>query len=166
MKIQKAIQNVFVQLTASIQELTNKEYSMPSSILFNATIGQHVRHVIELFLELEKGYESGHINYDKRKRDYRIETNKDFAIALLYEVYGRLYKADKNLLLEGSFDEHSNDTVLISTNYFRELMYNLEHTVHHMALIRVGITEVSSIRVPDDFGVASSTIKYKESCAQ
>jgi uncharacterized damage-inducible protein DinB len=166
MKIQKAIKNVFVQLSESIRELTNEEYTHRSDILFNATIGQHVRHVIELFLELEKGYETGRINYDKRKRDYTIESDRNVAIELLHEIYLRLNRPDKNLLLEATYDESSNDTVLISTNYFRELMYNLEHTVHHMALIRVGINEVSAVSVPDDFGVASSTMKYKKACAQ
>jgi len=166
MKIQKAIQNIFVQLSESIRELTDEEYIHPSDILFNATIGQHVRHVVELFLELEKGYENGRVNYDKRKRDYTIETDKNVAIELLHQIYLRLNRFDKNLLLEASYDENSTDTVLISTNYFRELMYNLEHTVHHMALIRVGINEVSSVIVPDDFGVASSTVKYKKLCAQ
>jgi len=146
--------------------LTPNEYTCPSNILFNATIGQHVRHVIELFLELEKGYQTGRVNYDKRKRDYTIETDRDVAIELLHGIYSRLKKFDKHLLLESSCDEHSNDTVIISTNYFRELMYNLEHTVHHMALIRVGINEVSSVAVPEDFGVASSTVKFKKTCAQ
>src|SRR5882672_1782509 len=130
MKIQKAIQNVFVQLSESIRELTLEEYTYPGNTLFNATIGQHVRHIIELFLELEKGYETGRVNYDKRKRDYTIETDKDVAIELLHDIYLHLKKFDKHLLLEANIDEHSSDTVLISTNYFRELMYNLEHTVH------------------------------------
>ena len=166
MKIQNAIKNVFVQLGDSLQLLDNEEYTQRCPTLFNATIGQHVRHVIELFLELEKGYEINRVNYDKRKRDYTIESNKDVAIELLHEIYLRLNRPDKNLLLEATYDESSNDTVLISTNYFRELMYNLEHTVHHMALIRVGINEVSTVVVPDDFGVASSTVKYKKTCAQ
>jgi hypothetical protein len=33
-------------------------------------------------------------------------------------------------------------------------------------LIRVGITEIANIELPDDFGVASSTIKYRKQCAQ
>jgi len=166
MKIQKAIQIVFAQLSESIRELTSEEYTYPINTLFNATIGQHVRHIIELFLELEKGYETGRVNYDKRKRDYAIETNKDAAIELLHGIFLGLKKFDKHLLLEAGCDEHSTDTVLISTNYFRELMYNLEHTVHHMALIRVGINEVSSVIVPEYFGVASSTVKYKKACVQ
>ena len=166
MKIQTAIQNVFRQLSDSLQELSHEEYSQPSDILFNATIGQHVRHIIELFIELDKGYETGCVNYEKRKRDYTIETNKDVAIELLHKIYLQLDKPDKDLLLEANYSEDSNETVIIHTNYLREVMYNLEHTVHHMALIRVGINEVSSLIVAKDYGVASSTVKYKKACAQ
>ncbi len=70
MLLKQPIQNVFVQLSESLHQLTDAEYSQPSNILFNASIGQHVRHIIELFLCLEKGYETGVVNYEKRKRDY------------------------------------------------------------------------------------------------
>jgi len=161
MKIQSAIQNVFAQLSDALQQLSNDEYTQKSPTLFNATIGQHVRHIIELFVCLGQGYDKGLINYEKRRRDYTIESNKEVAIILLEQIASGFYVHDKNLLLEATYDEHLNDTILISTNYFRELVYNLEHTVHHMALIRVGINEVSAVKVPDEFGVASSTIKYK-----
>jgi hypothetical protein len=162
MKIQKAIQNVFVQLSDSLRQLSNEEYTQKCPALFNATIGQHVRHIIELFICLDQGYEKGLINYEKRKREYTIETNKDVAIEFLQQIPVKFYRHDKNFLLEATFDEHSNETILISSNYFRELVYNLEHTVHHMALIRIGINEVSAVKVPEEFGVASSTIKYKK----
>jgi len=161
MKIQRAIENVFVQLSASLNMLSDKEYTQPSTALFNATIGQHVRHIMELFICLEHGYETGMVNYEKRKRDYTIESDKNVALLLLEQIPVALHTLDKNLLLEATYDDTSSDTIVISTNYFRELVYNLEHTVHHMALIRVGINEVSEVQVPDEFGVASSTIKYK-----
>jgi len=161
MKIQGAIKNVFTQLSDSLQQLSNEEYAKKSATLFNATIGQHVRHIIELFICLDHGYERGVINYEKRKGDYTIESEKEIAIMLLEQISSGFHLQDKNLLLEATYDEHLNDTILISTNYFRELVYNLEHTVHHMALIRVGINEVSAVKVPEEFGVASSTIKYK-----
>jgi len=75
-------------------------------------------------------------------------------------------KDNKKLLLDSSYDEQSTDSITVKTNYYRELIYNLEHTVHHMALIRVGVNEVSSIAIPEGFGVATSTIKYRKSCAQ
>jgi hypothetical protein len=63
MKIKKAVKNVFVQLSESLKHLSDEEYSRPSAVLFSATIGQHVRHIIELFIELDKGYKSGCVNY-------------------------------------------------------------------------------------------------------
>jgi hypothetical protein len=166
MQLQQAIKNVFVQLSESLELLTPEQYKEPSEILFNATIGQHVRHIIELFQCLNNGYETGIVNYEKRKRDYRIETDKDLAVELLHIIYGSIDKADKDLMLEAGYDDHSNDLLAIKTNYYREVVYNLEHTVHHMALIRVGINEVSNIILPEGFGVASSTIKYRKACAQ
>ena len=166
MQLQKAIGNVFVQLSESIQQLSDEQYKQPSNILFNATIGQHIRHIIELFICLNQGYETGLVNYEKRKRDYRIETERELAIELLHSIYTSINKADRNIMLEVSYDEHSNDTIVIHTNYYREIAYNLEHTVHHMALVRVGINEVATIELPAEFGVASSTIKYRKACAQ
>jgi hypothetical protein len=70
------------------------------------------------------------------------------------------------LVLEACYDDQSVESITISTNYYREIAYNLEHTIHHMALIRVGLNEVSGIQLPDDFGVASSTVKHRKQCAQ
>src|SRR6266705_5517314 len=165
MQLQQIVKNVFVQLSESLHQLTDEQYVQPSKTLFNATIGQHVRHIIELFICLENGYKTGEVNYEKRKRDLAIENNKDFANELLQKIYAGLEKPNKKLLLESNYDEHSAEGITVTTNYYREIIYNLEHTVHHMALIRVGINEISTVAVPDGFGVASSTIKYRKTCA-
>ena len=166
MQFKKVIENVFIQLTDSLNQLTASEYSQPSKILFNASIGQHVRHIIELYICLYNGYETGTVNYENRKRDTRIETDKDLANELMQMICNNIDKPDKELFLDSNYDEQLTDSIIVPTNYYRELLYNLEHTVHHMALIRVGINEVSSIAIPDGFGIATSTIKYHRSCAQ
>jgi hypothetical protein len=166
MILKQPIKHVFVQLSESLKQISDAEYSQPSKILFNATIGQHVRHVIELFLCLEKGYNEGIVNYEKRKRDYRIETERQFAIDLLKDIYHRLERPNIDIILEAEDYTDTAEVVSVPSNYYRELAYNLEHTIHHMALIRVGINEVSTITLPDEFGVAYSTIKYRQSCAQ
>jgi hypothetical protein len=166
MLLKRPIQNVFVQLTESLNQLSEEEYSRPSKVLFNATIGQHVRHIIELFQCLEKGYDGGVVNYEKRKRDHTIETQKVYAITLLKDIYDNLDKPNIDIILEAEDYEGSETAVRISSNYYREIAYNLEHTIHHMALIRVGINEVSSVKLPEEFGVAYSTIKHRQECAQ
>lgn len=166
MQLQQAVNNVFVQLSATLEQLSQEQYVQPCKTLFNATIGQHVRHIIELFQCLENGYDLGLVNYEQRKRDIRIETDKAFASSLLIEVHQALEKENKDLQLQACYDEHAVDLLTLQTNFYREVAYNLEHTIHHMALIRVGITEVSDIELPGEFGVASSTIKYRQQCAQ
>ena len=166
MLFKEPIQNVFVQLSESLNQLNDSEYSQPSNILFNATIGQHARHIIELFLCLEKGYGEGVVNYEKRKRDHRIETDRRLAMQLLKDIYHRIDRPNTELTLETEDFEDSVTTVSIPTNYYREIAYNLEHTIHHMALIRIGINEVADINLPAEFGVASSTLKFRKECAQ
>jgi hypothetical protein len=166
MQLQLAVNNVFVQLTESLQQISQQEYVQPCKTLFNNTIGQHVRHIIELFQCLEKGYDHGIVNYEKRKRDLAIETDKELASHLLLEIHSGLGKENKELTLEATYDDHAEMPISIATNYFREVAYNLEHTIHHMALIRVGLTEVATVTLPEDFGVASATVKYKKQCAQ
>ncbi len=164
--LKEAIKNIFAQVSQVLHDLSDDEYSKPSDILFNATIGQHVRHIIELFIELNKGYETGVVNYEKRKRDYKIETDRRFAAALLDDIVDSVSKKDKTLILEAGFSGNSEDTIQLNTNYYRELAYNIEHTIHHMALIRVGLNELSAVEVDENFGIASATIKYRKACAQ
>jgi hypothetical protein len=166
MQLQQAVNNVFEQLTATLQQLSPGEYAQPCKSLYSNTIGQHVRHIIELFQCLEKGYADGKVDYEKRKRDVLIEADKKVAEKLLNEIHTVLNKPNKELVLEACYDDTSNERITLATNYYREIAYNLEHTIHHMALIRTGIREVSNISVPDDFGVATSTLKYREQCAQ
>ena len=79
MELTKAVNNVFLQLERVILQVTDDEYSKPCSTLFKNTIGQHVRHIIELYQCLEQGYDEAVVNYEKRKRDTRIENDKSFA---------------------------------------------------------------------------------------
>ena len=166
MQLQQTIQHVFLQLSEVLHSLTDEQYVHPGKALFKATIGNHTRHIIEMFICLEQGYESGVVNYENRKRDIKIETDKAFASDLLKQIHSGLNKADKYLLLQATYDEDSNDIIEFNTNYYREVAYNLEHTIHHMALIKVGISEWDSIQIPQGFGVATSTMKYKKECAQ
>src|SRR5258706_12180725 len=102
--LQNAINNGFVQLTASLDQLSQEQYAQECRTLSNATIGKHLRHVIELFQSLENGYDDGVVNYDKRKRDTRIENDKEFALLLLGKIRNGLNKENKEPVLESCYD--------------------------------------------------------------
>jgi hypothetical protein len=154
------------QMEQLLLALTDEQYSKKLRVLSNATLGQHTRHILEFFIELNAGYETGLVNYDNRKRDYSIEISRATAIEQIHSLISGLEKEDKMLTLAADYGRDMDCTVNVSTNYQRELVYNLEHMVHHMALLRIGVQAQSGIYLPEEFGVALSTIKYKKSCAQ
>ena len=166
MQLQNTVQPVFEQLINSLLQLREDQYSDACSILSNASIGAHTRHIVELFQCLEQGYETGLVNYEMRKRDIRIEQDKDLAIALLNHLLRGLAKPNKQLVLEGAYHEHAESLLQIETNYYREIVYNLEHAIHHMALIKIGLKEFAIQDIPENYGVASSTIKFRKACVQ
>lgn len=151
------------ELVSLLNQLSNDDFTSPCKGLSNSTIGEHTRHIIEMFQCLEKQYESGVVNYDKRNRDYRIQTNTDFALQCIVDIKNQLMKENKLLVLQQIVDcEELN----IETNYFRELLYNLEHCIHHQALIKVAVLQLEHLEVDENFGVARSTIEYRKQCAQ
>lgn len=138
-------------------------YDRPCEELADASIGKHTRHIIELYQCLLKGYDTGRVCYDHRKRDREIETDLMKAVEELGSIQNMLSRPNKELSI--SF-ELSGEIHEIGSNYFREVIYNLEHTIHHHALIKVGIQQLADIRLPDTFGVAPATLQYRKLCAQ
>ena len=151
------------ELSDLLSQLSSDDYTCQCHGLSNATIGEHTRHIIELFQCLENQYESGVVNYDSRKRDYAIQTNTETAKIAIQSVIDNLNKPNKNILLHQVID---GETIEIESNYNRELLYNLEHCIHHQALIKVAVLQNDSITIDENFGVARSTIEYRKQCAQ
>lgn len=166
MYLRAPITSLFIQMKNMLETLTDQQYTEKIAMMSDSAIGEHVRHVIEFYLELNLGYSSGKVNYDLRKRDHAIESSKDFALLKLQEIMHSLDKPDRQLMLLGSYSLSSKAGFKVPSSYYRELIYNLEHTVHHMALIRIAVAKVSLMQLPEDFGLAVSTLKYKQSCAQ
>jgi hypothetical protein len=119
-----------------------------------------------MFQCLEFGYINGVVNYEKRRRDKEIETCRVLAIEMLRSISAGLDKEDRALVLEGVYNDDSTESMQFPTNYYREVVYNLEHTIHHMALIRVGLREISDLSLPENYGLASATVKHNRECAQ
>jgi hypothetical protein len=166
MQLKAPIQQLFRQLLEVLENLSDNQYAAPVDLLSGATIGQHIRHIVEFFQELDKGYESGTVNYDRRNRSLALEVSRSLAICQLSELVLAVDRPDKDLALMAHLTAGDAGPVVIRTNYSRELLYNMEHIVHHMALLRIGITAVTKMSLPPQFGVAASTLKFRQTCAQ
>jgi uncharacterized damage-inducible protein DinB len=164
-RLTQATKNLFAQIESALQLICSQQYAYKNPLMSNATIGQHVRHIIELYQEMLQGYRSGEVNYEKRQRNFLIETDIAFAAMQMNAINTMLNKADKQLLLTTGYETDNANTTIVTT-YARELVYNIEHTIHHMALIRIAFKSAFNIDLNNEFGVAPSTLKYRKTCAQ
>ena len=163
--------SVFNKSTEALNSLVNvlqqlpepDSYTNPCEALSNATIGQHTRHIIELYQCLIAGYQAGKINYDDRKRNTLYENHIPAAVEVIKEIQQNLAQPDKQLNIFCGTDDNS---VCIESNYYREILYNLEHCIHHQALIKVALLTLKNINIADSFGVAPSTLQHRQECAQ
>jgi len=164
MQLKQAANMILKQLSDVVEQISEADFRTPSQSL-NATVGQHLRHTLEFFICLEQGFEAGVVNYDKRTHNKAMENDKYVALHAIKKIreFINVNVGDKVLKLEVGYLPNSDACDSINTNYLRELVYNIEHAVHHMAIMKIGISEVASyIALPPGFGIAVSTLRYKE----
>ena len=137
-------------------------------LLFGATIGEHTRHFIEFFQCLITQIESEDrvVDYAKRVRDHGLQSRPADAARAIDMICDDLTRLEENTTCKLLCNEHfdSNGPVSVDSNLEREMLYNIEHTIHHLAIIKIGLATVTpQIELPPHFGVAPSTIKSPES---
>jgi hypothetical protein len=168
MNVIQACTHILTQLGNLVSAIRPEDFSRPSETLNKSTIGQHLRHTLEFFFCLETGSGTGTVNYDRRGHDKLIETDKFLAMAAIDHIrsFVESQHGERSLMLEATYGMDENHEVVVETNLTRELVYNIEHAVHHMAIMKIGIKEVAPyISLPSDFGVAASTIRHHASAA-
>ncbi len=149
-------------LTGLIGKLTNEQYQQKIQHLSNASIGEHTRHIIELLQCAITGYSTGEVDYVNRQRNPELENNSQAALAELQRLLISVGQDDKQLSITLEPTPEAGQLPVFTT-YFREIIYNTEHAVHHLALIKVALVEMKLDLVNSNFGMAESTIQYKAS---
>ncbi len=160
--LQQTNQQILVQLRDLINAISYEAYSCPLALLQGSSVGQHVRHTLEFYQCLFEQAPLGFVDYDARSRDLRLETDLAFSAAFVEELTGWLNQPieDVYLFMKVFLGEQSQE---VQTTLTRELVYIAEHAIHHFAIIRIALKEeFPEIELPSNFGVAYSTIKYRE----
>jgi len=170
MKITQHCIDSLNQLRSLLDRLDDSTYRYPSRFLHGATIGQHIRHILEFYQCLLSPNQFELVDYDARKRTPEIEQVRSEAICLLDSIVTGLYDIhqDRPMGLSVNHGLSSQSKAQeVGTTLFRELAYNLEHTIHHEALIKVVLGEVEHEDLVDEkFGIAPATIRNRSAMAQ
>ena len=163
MQLQQISVDILTQLNAVCKQLTDNSFSQPLNILSNNSIGKHIRHIIEFYDLMMIGKESGAVNYDKRSHDKVLEENRVMAIEKLNSLGTEIlnFEDDQPLKMSANYSIDEENPIAITTSLYRELQYNIEHAVHHMAIIKIALlNEFPGIKIAEGFGIAYSTIKF------
>ncbi len=165
-RILSAAVEILTQGEDLLRALTAESYTRRVPAVFNASIGGHYRHCLDHFTSLLLALDANEVDYDHRKRDPRIETQPDFALALTEEMRRAVEQLASDTLCaevkarcEVSYT-HGNSPVTRST-LARELVYCIAHAIHHYALISV-MARLMEVKLPDHFGVAPSTVAHQK----
>lgn len=142
------------------QSLTSEQYTFKCTMLNGVSIAEHLRHSFEFYHCLLLGVDIQQLNYEQRARDKALETDLYYTIERMQLLKTQLAAPLKDSLMELRTKEAQSNVV--NTSLERELVYCLDHAIHHQALIKIGLKEQGlSHLVSDDFGVAYSTLRYR-----
>jgi uncharacterized damage-inducible protein DinB len=163
--ILNGVADVLRQGEALLSTLDDRAYTTRIPAAFNASVGGHYRHCLDHFQSLLDALDADEVNYDQRKRDVRIETDREFAVSETRRIFGGCQSIAQTWLSRpvrvrtkvGYGDEAAP---AMPSTFGRELMYVIAHAIHHYALMGVmcGLIEVP---LPAGFGVAPSTLKHQ-----
>jgi hypothetical protein len=146
-----------------LDKLPDSDYSKPLPLLSDASIGAHTRHILDGFLCLMRQQSGGVISYDKRERDRNIEISTACARQKLDEIRQFILGLDGG----GEFEfevSYADRLFRTSSSMKREIIHNIEHVIHHLAIIKIALLAYhEEIVLPVQFGVAPSTLRYWES---
>lgn len=161
MALVDASKTILAQLKSLIAQLSDDEYTRGLDVFSGASVGQHTRHILEFYQCILQCGDHTTLNYDERCRDPHIETSTSFSLSVIDHLFAELNTgvADKEIMVCGELGGSFNK---VGSTIFRELLYAIEHAVHHMAILKIGvITNFTHLTIAPNFGVAESTIKYK-----
>ena len=167
------------QLDQVIEKVSASQYCSVQSDLFDASLGGHVRHVLDHYdnflsavmpgypnklEQSEQNADRPMVNYDSRLREHSIEVDRDFARQRLQRICEGLQhmpRSDIELDIILQIDSAAATSLQHST-IGRELSFLYSHTVHHLAMISFMLRSLGLDGLPRNFGIAPSTIKFRE----
>lgn len=147
-------------LRSVIGQLSDEEFMRPLSLLDGVSIGKHIRHTLEFHQCLFA--EGKVISYDKRARNGKLEEVREEAFSHIDDLGIRLrfVQLDRILNMSVQYGDHE---LQVTTSVQREMAFLIEHTVHHMAILRIALTACfPHVCYNPEFGYADSTIRFRE----
>jgi uncharacterized damage-inducible protein DinB len=162
--IESAVE-ILRQGEALLEALDDQKYTRRLTAVFASAVGSHYRHCLDHFQCLLDGLAPGVVDYDQRRRDVRVENDRQFALAETRRIRQACAKIpwlalELPIQVMSKVNYEGETASATASSLGRELMYAVAHAIHHYALLAVmcGLLEVP---VPFGFGFAPSTLQHQ-----
>jgi len=163
----RALDDILENARQIIDLCRDQQYT---SMIGEASIGKHMRHLLEFFQSLEDGFASSEVNHEARKRNTDYENSRRNAFKALSKSIQNIKEKimTEDLDQEVVFMQTLNITgrrISASTTIGREIMAVCDHVIHHFASIKMMAVQLG-ITLPKYFGVSTATIHHKRLSAE
>ena len=158
------------QMMDFITGLSDEAYMRAPKPLFNSSIGQHLRHILDVYMALMNTDNLPEINYDIRRRGLALETVRSEGLIELNSVHKWLMTLNPEKLalpisIQSEVSVCSEQSAQMASSMARELCFASSHLTHHLALM-AAIAKFLGHEVNDEFGVAPTTATFLRSQQQ
>jgi uncharacterized damage-inducible protein DinB len=154
------------QGVALIDRLADGLYAAPPPGPYPGGVGAQFRHCLDFYDCFLRDLPTGRIDYGRRSRDARIETDrahaKTRAHAICVALRGLDHESIERMLEVRAEDAELGRLEWSGSSAGRELQFLISHTIHHYALIAV-LLAAQGYDVSREFpelGVAPSTLEH------
>ena len=151
-----------------VDSLDDAHYVQVVQTITQSSIGQHLRHVLDLFNALVPALTDAgaYLDYDVRRRSHPVERERSLASTELHGYIALLDDFKKNrfcdfaLTVSSEADLDGGRPAQLRSSLGRELMFVGSHASHHYAIIRIIALQLG-IHLPHDFGIAATTRSFE-----
>lgn len=163
-RILAAAGELLTQGESLLGSVTPQQYATRVALALDGSIGAHYRHCLDHFVSLLRSASCSFVDFDLRDRDPQIETDPARALELTREIRESLARWTPGELARtvGTRCEiryAPGSSPVTGSTLGRELVYVIAHAIHHFAIIAI-IGRLQGIRLPEDFGMAPSTLAH------
>ncbi|GAA3918808.1 DinB family protein [Litoribacillus peritrichatus] len=163
-KVINASIEILDQISNFIMELDDASYTKVSKPLFDSSIGQHLRHILDIFQALMTSENGDLIDYDLRRRGIPLETDRMAGLQEIDQVREWLLslepeQLDNDVVISTEVALVTQQTAEFRTTFGRELCFASSHLTHHLALMVVH-AKLLGLEVDSQLGVAPATATY------
>lgn len=163
------------QISTILMLLASQSQKKQQQLFIEHRIGAHIRHVHDHFRSLFIGLNTGVVDYNLRNRDSMEEVNLSISLSENKHILDQLSTLDvasSKIEIISEINCHATENLQMTSSVERELLYLINHTIHHAAIIK-HMMDNAGVGCPSEIGLAPGTATYYrqlaceyEACAQ